>query len=132
MGALRLMATTHPNEIRPIYFVQTINGHVDRSYFFGGYAAKAQRLSEALATLGDKSKPDDCTDSTQAQDMDLPLLRRNAAYALSAIRTKEALAALVALLDSDDAEVAGLALNGICLFVRNTPVVTPSSVPAFS
>ena len=38
--------------------------------------------------------------------------------------------ALITLLDSGDPEVGGQALNGICLFVRNAPIVTPQSIPS--
>jgi hypothetical protein len=61
-----------------------------------------------------------------------PGLRENAAYALRAIHTKEALPALVALLDHKDVRIWPYALSGLCLFVRNAPPVTPESVPSMS
>ena len=70
--------------------------------------------------------------ATENLDLDMPLLQRSAAQALSAIDTKEAMPALITLLDSEDAQVGGHALNGICLFVRNAPVVTPQSIPSGS
>lgn len=59
-------------------------------------------------------------------------LRENAVYALRAIHTKEALPALVALLDQQNDRVRPYALSGLCLFVRNAPPVTPQSVPSMS
>ena len=59
-------------------------------------------------------------------------LRQNAVYALRAIHTREALPALIALLDDHDDRVQPYALSGLCLFVRNAPAVTPQSVPSMS
>jgi len=59
-------------------------------------------------------------------------LRENAVYALRAIHTKEALPALVALLDDPSERVQPYALSGLCLFVRNAPPVTPQSVPSLA
>jgi hypothetical protein len=59
-------------------------------------------------------------------------LRENAVYALRAIHTREALPALVALLDDPSERVQPYALSGLCLFVRNGPPVTPQSVPSLS
>jgi hypothetical protein len=200
IATLRTMATTHENEIKPVYNVQMINGQVDRSYGFGNYAAKALQLNEALATLGDQPtlhavyrelasdpagylraigiagliaandpagpklaavevrnlfreayvspiamglmgyrNPEDSEAilalgriATEFTDLDMPMLQKSAARALNALHTKETLPALIALLDSDDAEVGGLAMNGICLFVRNGPIVTPQSIPSGS
>jgi hypothetical protein len=61
-----------------------------------------------------------------------PQLHENAAYALRAIHTKEALPALIALLDSDEETIVSNALAGLCLFVRNAPTVTPQSIPSMS
>ncbi|HEY2019509.1 MAG TPA: HEAT repeat domain-containing protein [Bryobacteraceae bacterium] len=61
-----------------------------------------------------------------------PSLRQNAVYALRAIHTKEALPALIALLDDQSERVRPYALSGLCLFVRNGPAVTPQSVPSMS
>lgn len=61
-----------------------------------------------------------------------PGLRENAAYALRAIHTKEALPALVTLLDDKEERIRPYALSGLCLFVRNAPPVTPESVPSMS
>jgi hypothetical protein len=61
-----------------------------------------------------------------------PGLRENASYALRAIHTKEALPALIGLLDSNEERVASNALAGLCLFVRNAPTVTPQSIPSMS
>ncbi len=57
-------------------------------------------------------------------------LRENATYALRAIHTKEALPALVRLLDFKNDRVRPYAISGFCLFVRNAPIVTPESVPS--
>ena len=200
IATLRLMATTHKNEIKPRYNVQTINGQVDRSYAFGNYAWQALQLSEALATLGDRPtllavyrelaadqagylraigiagliaandpagpkqaaaelrslfreadlspiaislmgyrNPEDREAilalgriATEFADLDMPWLQKGAARALNSLHTKDTLPTLITLLDSDDAEVGGLALNGICLFVRNRPVLTPESIPTGS
>ncbi len=59
-----------------------------------------------------------------------PGLRENAVYALRAIHTRETLPALVALLDRKEDRVRSYALSGLCLFVRNAPIVTPQSVPS--
>ncbi|MBV9767959.1 MAG: hypothetical protein JOZ32_00165 [Bryobacterales bacterium] len=59
-----------------------------------------------------------------------PGLRENAVYALRAIHTKDALPALIALLDHKEDRVRPYALSGLCLFVRNAPAVTPQSVPS--
>jgi len=59
-------------------------------------------------------------------------LRQNAAYALRAIHTKEALPALVALLDNKQERIRPYALSGLCLFVRNAPAVNAESVPSMS
>ena len=196
IATLRAMAITHPNEIKPVFNVQMINGQVDRGYSFGNYAAKALQLTEALATLGDQPtllavhrelasdqvgylrsigiagliaandpagprqaagelrnlsreaylgpiatslmgyrNPEDREAilaigrmATEFADLDLPLLQRSAARALNALHTKETLPTLITLLDSKDAEVGGLALNGICLFVRNAPIVRPEAI----
>jgi hypothetical protein len=48
------------------------------------------------------------------------------------IHTKEALPALVALLESTEERVASNALSGLCLFVRNAPTVTPQSIPSMA
>ncbi len=61
-----------------------------------------------------------------------PGLRENAAYALHAIHTKEALPALVALLDDTSDRVRPQALSGLCLFVRNASALTSDSVPSMS
>lgn len=70
--------------------------------------------------------------ATENLDLNMPLLQKSAARALNAIHTKEAMPSLIALLDSDDTEVGGQAWNGICLFVRNAPIVTPQSIPSGS
>lgn len=70
--------------------------------------------------------------ATENLDLDMPVVQKSAAHALNAIHTKEAMPTLITLLDSDDAEVGGQALNGICLFVRNAPIVTPQSIPSGS
>ena len=61
-----------------------------------------------------------------------PALRTNASYVLRAIHTKGTLPALVALLDDKTKRVQSNALSGLCLFVRNAPLVTPQSVPSMS
>ena len=55
-------------------------------------------------------------------------LRQSAVYALRAIHTREALPALVELLDDQDQRVRPYALSGLCLFVRNAPRITPEGV----
>jgi hypothetical protein len=71
--------------------------------------------------------------ATEYADLDVLELERGAAESLRKIHSREAMPALMALLDSGDANIGGLALSGICLFVRNAPVLgpyfTPSQVP---
>jgi hypothetical protein len=55
-------------------------------------------------------------------------LPENASYSLRVLHTKDAMPALVALLDSDEAAVRANALAGICLFIRNAATVTPDAV----
>jgi len=57
----------------------------------------------------------------------MPLLERSAAQALRSIHTKEAMPYLMELLDSSDPGVPGEAMSGICLFVRNAPVLAQQS-----
>jgi hypothetical protein len=59
-------------------------------------------------------------------------LRENTVYALRAIHTREALPALVALLDDKSEQIQSYALSGLCLFARNGPPVTPQSIPPMS
>jgi len=59
-------------------------------------------------------------------------LRENAVYALRSMHSQDALPALVALLDHQEERVRPYALSGLCLFVRNAPVVTPESVRSMS
>ncbi|MBS1859311.1 MAG: hypothetical protein JST11_28310 [Acidobacteria bacterium] len=200
IAALRAMATAHPEETKPIYHVQTINGRIDRSYQLRGLASRALSLSEAIQTLSNQQalapvyremaidradylraigiagliaandpagpkqaaeefralfrdayvapiirslsvyrNPDDNEAvrsighlATAYSDLDMPELSRGAVEALIAIHTKQTLPALFALLDSPDAVVVGRALNGICLFVRNSPVVNAARVPMIS
>ena len=61
-----------------------------------------------------------------------PGLRGSAVYALRAIHTKETLPALISLLDYKEETVQSYALSGLCLFVRNGPVVNGQSVPSMS
>jgi hypothetical protein len=61
-----------------------------------------------------------------------PQLEQQASYALRAIHTKDAMPALVSLLDSGNVAVRKNALWGICLFVRNAPAVTRASVPSLA
>jgi hypothetical protein len=66
------------------------------------------------------------------RDRPEPGLRENAVYALRAIHTKDALPPLMALLDDSAERVRPVALSGLCLYVRNAPVVTPESIPSMS
>jgi hypothetical protein len=67
-----------------------------------------------------------------------PGLQQSASYALRSIHTREAVAALVALLgakgekDENAERVRINALSGLCLFVRNAPTVTPQAVVSMS
>jgi hypothetical protein len=61
-----------------------------------------------------------------------PQLEQQASYALRAIHTKDAMPALVSLLDSGNPAVRKNALWGICLFVRNAPAVTQTSGPSMA
>jgi hypothetical protein len=70
--------------------------------------------------------------ATDYQYLDMPLLTRSAVEALIAIHTKDTLPTLFTLLDSSDAVVVGRALNGICLFIRNSPIVRLGRVPMIS
>ena len=100
-----------------------------REAYVGGIAAKLVGYRNpadpgAIAAIGRLA--------TEYRDLDMPLLEWSAAEALNAIHTKDAMPWMIALLDSADERIGGLALNGICLFVRNSPIVTPESIPTQS
>lgn len=57
---------------------------------------------------------------------------RKASDALRIIHTKATLPALVTLLDDKTERIQSYVLSGLCLFVRNAPLVTPQSVPLMS
>ena len=59
-------------------------------------------------------------------------MRQNASHALRVIHTKDAVPALVSLLEVNDERVRINALSGLCLFVRNAPTVTPQAVVSMS
>jgi hypothetical protein len=61
-------------------------------------------------------------------DLEIPLLKETASYALRALHTREAVPAFIVLLDSKQSTVRANALAGICLFVRNAVTVSPDAV----
>ena len=68
--------------------------------------------------------------ATETSDLDMPSLQRSATRALYNLHTKEAVPALVTLLDSSDPEVGGLALSGLCMFTRNAPLLNVNVSPS--
>lgn len=68
--------------------------------------------------------------ATESADLDMLELQRSAARSLYNLHSRQALPALVALLDSSDPEVGGLALSGLCMFTRNAPLLNVNLNPS--
>lgn len=93
-------------------------------------ANNMQRLAGVLMGYSNDADPDAVRALASIALKCPPALyvRENASYALRAIHTKETIPALARLISDKDDLVRINALAGLCLFVRNAPVVTPQAV----
>ena len=99
--------------------------------------ASAADIQPLISSLMSYSNADDeeavrALGALSIRDPAEPGLRQSTVYALRAIHSKQALPALIALLDDKEDRVRSYALSGLCLYVRNAPTVTPESVPSMS